>query len=524
MPAPPPAPLSDSFVRRFWRGDVPLAFSYWGVGLPLIFVVALLLGIVSFVMHRQAFNPYEVVGALGIVWGTIILAFLFQSVGVWRSATRHRRIAATFGKLGIWGVAAQAVIVLSAGGLAYEVGRQGVPQLVEGWRMAVEGDPDIPPFSMRLMRDGTEAEITGGFKYGLARDAALLFAKAPNLRVVHLNSGGGRLGEAIELAKLIRARGLATYTSASCSSACTIAFVAGRDRYLKGGARIGFHRAVFAGAESSNEMRALLEAAHVEPAFVERAIDQPANTIWYPTEKELAAANVIMAVVDDNRYAASGLGLQPTLDDFKAALRRVPMFSAMQEASPKAFDDTAELYERRYFEGVPDGRIADEIRTTKFAPLLRARLVSAPDDLLIDYARLMADQFDALGTRDVEACFEFATRAADDTITQMLPDELRKREIDLSEKTLRDGTHRSLASAAEVRATSLALSEALVARFGVDKVRLLVEPAKVQPAQHALYCRLSAGMFRTIADLTPLQAGIEMSSIFAAMERMASAK
>jgi hypothetical protein len=100
MSAPPPAPLAPSFVHRFWRGDISLGFSCWGVGLPLIFIVALLLGIVSFVMHRQAFNPWQVVSALGIVWGAIVLAFLFQSVGVWRSATRHRRIAATLGKLG----------------------------------------------------------------------------------------------------------------------------------------------------------------------------------------------------------------------------------------------------------------------------------------------------------------------------------------------------------------------------------------------------------------------------------------
>jgi len=226
MSDPQPTPLPTArrsfvrrFVQRFWRGEVSLAVSYWGVGLIVILVVAVMLSGVSFVMHRQAFNPYVVVAALVVIWGTMAVGLLFQSVGVWRSASRHRRVAATEGKLGSWGAAAQVVVMFGLCGLGFTIATQAVPQFAESWRMAFEGDPDIPAYSMRLMRNNTEAEITGGFKHGLANEAAKLFASAPALKVVHLNSGGGRLGEAMELAKLIHARGFATYTSASCTSA-----------------------------------------------------------------------------------------------------------------------------------------------------------------------------------------------------------------------------------------------------------------------------------------------------------------
>jgi len=36
--------------------------------------------------------------------------------------------------------------------------------------MSFLDDPDIPAYSIRVMRNGTEAEITGGFKYGLTDD------------------------------------------------------------------------------------------------------------------------------------------------------------------------------------------------------------------------------------------------------------------------------------------------------------------------------------------------------------------
>jgi len=514
-------PTSRSFVRRFWRGELSLAASY-GVALPLyLAITALLLG-VSFVMHRQAFNPYMVVAAVAFIWGAIVLGQFLQSVGVWRSAQRHRRVAAEQGRLGSWGVAAQSLVLIGALGLAYTVVKQGVPQMRESWRMAFEGDPDIPRYSMRLMHDNTEAEIAGGFKYGLARDAARLFASAPNLKVVHLNSGGGRLGEAMELAKLIRARGLITYTSASCVSACTIAFASGREHYLKSGAKIGFHRAIFAGTESTAEMRDLLRAAGIESAFVERAVAQPASSIWYPTEQELEKGNVILAVVDSYRFAASGLGIYPVLDDFKTALRRVPSFAAIEAADPRIFENTAELYKRRYFEGASDGRIADEIRTTRFAPLLRERLVTADDGLLIDYARLMADQYEALRARDADICFEVATRSATRQSVLLLPRELQQREIDLSDRVMRLATRRTPDTAERLTASSLALSRTLIDRYGADNVRLLTQPAAVTPRQHDAFCRLSIAMLRAIADLPPPEAGAMMSNIFAGMAKAAA--
>jgi hypothetical protein len=46
------------------------------------------------------------------------------------------------------------------------------------------------------MRNGTEIEISGGFKYGLNDDFLRILNAAPRVEVVHLNSLGGRIGEA----------------------------------------------------------------------------------------------------------------------------------------------------------------------------------------------------------------------------------------------------------------------------------------------------------------------------------------
>lgn len=511
-------------LRRFWLGECSLAFSYWVMGWLVNIGAVLLLSGMIVVLRRQTYNPYQVMGALAAIWGLLAGAQVYLSVGIWRSARAYRKARASQSKNGLWGIAAQTMVVLSVAGLAVVLVRHGAAELGEGWRMAFRGDPDIPPYYMRLMNDDTEAEIAGGFKYGLSRDAERLFAAAPRLAVLHLNSGGGRLGEAIELAKLIRARGLITYTSASCSSACTIAYMAGRERYLKLGAKIGFHRAAFAGAETTREMAELLAAAGVGKALVDRAVAQPASSLWYPSDQELRANHVITATVGAYRYAASGLGLQPNLDDFRAGLRRVDAFEAMELADRRTFDDSAELYEKLYVQGMSEGRIADEIRSREFAPLLRTRLVTSVDALQVEFAGLLADEFEALGAKNGDLCFEVATRGSTAQAVAALPADLQRHELDLSLRVLRDGERRKASTDIQAKEASLALSAQLAAKIGVDGMRLLMAPASVPASQHGLFCQLSVAMFRTIAQLPPRQAGTLMSDILAGMAKPQAAR
>src|SRR6516165_11776976 len=113
--------------------------------------------------------------------------------------------------------------------------------------MAFMDDPRMPAYSLRIMRNGTEAEITGGFKYGLTDDFSKLLKASRQIRVVHLNSIGGRIGEAEKLYNLIRDRQLITYVNFQCLSACTIVFAGGKERYISKRGVLGFHEPDFPG-------------------------------------------------------------------------------------------------------------------------------------------------------------------------------------------------------------------------------------------------------------------------------------
>jgi hypothetical protein len=365
------------------------------------------------------------------------------------------------------------------------------------------------------MRDGAEAEVAGGFKYGLARDAAALFEGAPNLRVVHLNSAGGRLGEAAKLARLIKARGLSTYSADLCASACTVAYAAGRERYLRAGARLGFHRGIFAGSENAPATRQLLLEAGISPAFVERAVAQPAESVWYPTDQELLAGKVVTTLVNSDRFAASGLGTNASLIAVERALRRTPAFATLAIAQPDLFEGMAELYLRRYVEGWSTGQIEDELRRTRIARFLAQRLPQVEDEILVDYARLLADQYATLGRREPAACFAYVTRGSDTHVIALLGPDLQKRELALTERVMRSRHRRTPPSAEALQAATAVVNQVLLGQFEATAINLLAEPAKVPPAQHELFCRVASARLRAIADLPPHQAGDLMSRLFA---------
>jgi hypothetical protein len=86
------------------------------------------------------------------------------------------------------------------------------------------------------------------------------------------------LGEAEKLYETIKSRNLATYTSSRCYSACTIAFIAGHERWLKQNAKLGFHAPAFPGMSreelqgaTEGQRRLMLAAGYSHLLYIPRA-------------------------------------------------------------------------------------------------------------------------------------------------------------------------------------------------------------------------------------------------------------
>jgi hypothetical protein len=152
------------------------------------------------------------------------------------------------------------------------------------------------PYQFHLLMGGEVLEIAGSFSWSVPQNLQVALEAAPQVRIVSLNSPGGHVGPAMEVAEMIHSRGLATYVDRFCASACTLVFLAGRERWLAPGARLGFHQARapgFSTAEADAVLRAAYERFALPRAFIARALRMPPIDLWFPKLGELHAAGII---------------------------------------------------------------------------------------------------------------------------------------------------------------------------------------------------------------------------------------
>lgn len=97
-----------------------------------------------------------------------------------------------------------------------------------------------PAFALDMRISGNTITLSGGIADGDEYKFKELIESPPgqSVRVVRLNSGGGKIAPAGEIARLIRKRGLATLLDAGsnrCGSACTVLFAGGASRHFVNG-------------------------------------------------------------------------------------------------------------------------------------------------------------------------------------------------------------------------------------------------------------------------------------------------
>lgn len=169
----------QNVFSRYWLGEYSLPFSYWLVSfLGNLGVGALLLVLIA-AFRTAEFNPYLTALCVGLVWLLGLAWGIFNTVGVWRSATCYRDEKRRQNRSGGWGLVAQLALIASAFNLASEFIKTGVLQLRESWQIAFENDPSLPDYTLRVMRNGTELEIAGGLKYGVASDVGKIIKASP---------------------------------------------------------------------------------------------------------------------------------------------------------------------------------------------------------------------------------------------------------------------------------------------------------------------------------------------------------
>jgi hypothetical protein len=236
-----------------------------------------------------------------------------------------------------------------------------------------------------MSRDGTELEFSGPITIGTARDFAQALDAAPQVSALHLSSPGGVVTEAGRIAAKATQRGLVTYVSDECSSACTDIFLAGRQRWIGDRAKLGFHRASYAGSVSymasslARDERRYLISLGIPADFAEKAVSRAGAAIWYPTHDELLRAHVISGIAKKGQFANFD---EPV--DVTATLLRIPIYAKLKKTAPEIFEAFVDAVSDRH----QGGATAEQILISaerRFPEVVNLLLPHAPDRLVLEH-------------------------------------------------------------------------------------------------------------------------------------------
>jgi hypothetical protein len=293
-----------SFLKSHWLGKLPLGTTLW------INLVALLIVISYaelFLLSKLAANPTQLIGlTLVSLFFTRLVIFPWQLIGLLRAIEfdyiEHKNMIKT---RSLQGFAVLAILFTLVYCLEVIQGTLYYLKQVESYSRP----GDRVEYQLKVSEDQQQLVIRGDLDIGITTAVRSTLATYPRIQSVIMHSRGGHIYEGRGLARIFIEYEIDTYVFDECSSACTTAFIGGKQRYIGTQGKLGFHQYSVATSKTSQFVNfynlrkeqqrdlALFRARGIDQAFLDRVFDQPASRIWFPDHTTLRAAKVIDDVV-----------------------------------------------------------------------------------------------------------------------------------------------------------------------------------------------------------------------------------
>jgi hypothetical protein len=116
---------------------------------------------------------------------------------------------------------------------------------------------------------------------------------------LEITSGGGSLEDGVDIARVVRDRGLIVYASRECDSVCAFIFLAAKERYIGRGCKIGVHsvsndreREDADSARVTIQLSRFLVALGVPHSVIGKIVSTPPARITFLDNRDLTKLNV----------------------------------------------------------------------------------------------------------------------------------------------------------------------------------------------------------------------------------------
>lgn len=435
---PPPVAAdpqaSRNYFRRHWQGALSLPGSYWAGGLLIaaLFIIPYLL-----LMRLTLTDHPRLIGAAVTgLWLTLLVAMLWLSVGIFRSADHYARAHPARH----WGSAAKLSVILGGLIVLSLFARLGVPQ-VRDFAEAVSGSSPPPLYALELRRDNTELALTGPMDSGLSEAVARSLMDHPRLATLALDSKGGDLNEADKLRTIILSRGLNTYVPATCADACVTVFAAGKTRWLSRGAFLALHRPVIAGATPDDlaaaaaKMKAFLESRGIAAPFIDKGLAATEEAAFRPSHAEMFDSRFATSYATDAEVAKGGIPVQE-IRDAEAQMNRTALYQVLKEKHPKAHAELLAIVHDRILKNESPARMRKRVASV-IAPIVNDSLSSAAEPALLAFYQMATDEAEAFAKVDARSCEAFLKGDTGGFDAALLPLSLQEREFQVTADLIR---------------------------------------------------------------------------------------
>jgi len=266
----------QDYLRAHWRGG-----QAWG----LILVVNLLAVrfLLSAAPARAIGVPFLALSMAILIW-QVVGGFRAAERGLWDTGNLMRALALYGGIL--------TVIVMAA--------LQGFD--VVSARIFVPETPVNKVASPFPLGADNRVMLAGKINYAAYDSLVVTLAMHPDITGLSLDSKGGNIFAARAMALVLRQKGMDTVVNNSCFSACTIVFLAGRNRAIGPDGKLGFHGYAFDGpnrvqtldiADEEARDRAVFRRIGIAADFLDRAFAVRPPALWIPSRAVLLKAGVI---------------------------------------------------------------------------------------------------------------------------------------------------------------------------------------------------------------------------------------
>ncbi|RDI97211.1 hypothetical protein DVT68_17800 [Dyella solisilvae] len=297
---PPPPRRESGYIVAHWRGELPLAYSYWcnGVllGLALLFIETMMLAL----LREQHLSLTQGL-VLSASWMAMRLAVsVWQVVGILRSA------AASGSK---WAVPVNILMVLTILGA---VGK--LPGEITTLQKIAHGAAEqrrLSNFTIAPDPSGAAILARGNIGVGYADAIADAFTAHPQIHRLVLDSLGGDVGNGLQLHDYLAAHpSIGVEVDHACVSACTLAFIGAAERIVSAHGTLGFHQMrsmIDSGAskqmvgDEQAHFMTLLSALGASPDFIRLAFAKQGDDYYAPNADSLFANHIITGLRLDDR-------------------------------------------------------------------------------------------------------------------------------------------------------------------------------------------------------------------------------